>query len=221
MKQDTWSRVDDFFIDHFSLEDEILSMVLKNCEEKGLPPHNVSACQGMFLQILATACKAQRILEIGTLGGYSTIFLARAIGDHGQILTIESVPKHAEVATLNFKIAKLSERIKLLHGDARTKMEELVTNNTEAFDLVFIDADKPSNPIYLDLAIQLSKSGTIIIGDNVVRNGAVADESSHGPKVFGVRQFCEDLSNNHSLLSTGIQTVGAKGYDGFTVSIVK
>lgn len=221
MQQNTWSRVDDFFTEQFSFEDEILNTVLQNSAKKGLPPHNVSPCQGMFLHIIAIATKARRILEIGTLGGYSTIWLARAIGEQGQVVTIESEPKHTEVAAQNFRIAKLSERINLQHGKASTILKELISNKVEAFDLVFIDADKPSNPVYLNLAVQLSKPGTIIVGDNVVRNGEVANASSNDPNVIGVRQFCRDLSSNQSLLSTGIQTVGGKGYDGFTISVVR
>lgn len=174
-----------------------------------------------MLQILVKTSRARRILEIGTLGGYSTLWMAHAMGRDGLIVTIESNAHHAAVAADNFITAKMDHRISLLQGDAAKVMQSLIDQQMPAFDLIFIDADKPSNSIYLQLALQLSKNGTLIVGDNVVRNGAVADPGSRDEKVKGVRRFCDDLAGDHTLLSTGIQTVGSKGYDGFTLTLVE
>jgi predicted O-methyltransferase YrrM len=218
---DVWTKVDRYFEDHFVQNDPILSEVLKNSEENGLPSHNVSPCQGMFLYLLARIRSAERILEIGTLGGYSTIWLARALNDKGVVVTIEANEKHVSVASKNFEVAGLQEKIVLLNREAKLALQELIDKSTDPFDLIFIDADKRNNPTYLDLSLKLSKVGTIIIGDNVVRGGEVANEQSRDSKVIGVRQFCDALAKNIALTSTGIQTVGCKGYDGFTITIVE
>jgi predicted O-methyltransferase YrrM len=220
MKQEIWNKVDAYFSERFMPGGGSYDSVLRNSRKKGLPPHHVSACQGLMLQILVKVCAARRILEIGTLGGYSTLWMARALDGDGMIVTIESNVHHAAVAADNFIKAKMDHRISLLQGDAAKVMRSLIDNQTPAFDLIFIDADKPSNPIYLRLALQLSKNGTLIVGDNVVRSGAVADPDSMDEKVKGVRRFCDDLAGNNTLLSTGIQTVGSKGYDGFTLTFV-
>jgi predicted O-methyltransferase YrrM len=221
MEQEIWNKVDAYFSERFTPGDGSYDSVLRNSREKGLPPHHVSACQGLMLQILVKVSAARRILEIGTLGGYSTLWMAHALGEDGLIVTVESNAHHAAVAADNFIKEKMDHRIALLQGDAAKVMQSLIDQQTPAFDLVFIDADKPNNPIYLRLALQLSKNGTLIVGDNVVRNGALADPDSMDEKVKGVRKFCDDLAGNHTLLSTGIQTVGGKGYDGFTLTFVE
>jgi predicted O-methyltransferase YrrM len=221
MRQEIWNKVDAYFSERFKPGNGSYDSVLRNSRKKGLPPHHVSACQGLMLQILVKASAARRVLEIGTLGGYSTLWMARALGEDGLIVTVESDAHHAAVAADNFKKEKIDHRISLLQGDAAKVMQSLIDEHTPAFDLVFIDADKPNNPIYLRLALQLSKKGTLIVGDNVVRNGGVADPDSMDEKVKGVRRFCDDLAGNRKLLSTGIQTVGSKGYDGFTLTFVE
>lgn len=221
MAADVWARVDGYFEDRFVQNDPVLLEVLKSSDEHGLPPHNVSPCQGMFLYILARSICAARILEIGTLGGYSTIWLARALSDQGVILTIEANEKYASVAAKNFVDSGMKDKIVLLNKEATLALQELVDKGVEPFDLIFVDADKSNNPAYLDLALNLVRVGTVIIGDNVVREGEVANALSQDCRVRGVRQFCDDLADNNTLKSTAIQTVGSKGYDGFTMSIVE
>ncbi|HCO22953.1 MAG: methyltransferase [Gimesia sp.] len=221
MNQEIWTRVDDYFTGLFAQEDDILKTVLRNSAVEGLPPYQVSPCQGKFLQLLIEIQNSKRVLEIGTLGGYSTIWMSRALGVNGLIVTIEAVEKHAAVAAQNFELARQSNKISLIHDDAKNALQRMINDGNEPFDLIFIDADKPSNPVYLDLALQLSRPGTIIVGDNVVREGEVTNQNSSDDKVRGVRKYCQGLSENLLLNSTAIQTVGSKGYDGFTLTVVK
>ena len=220
MEKHIWTDVDRFFEETLLAEDPRLEKVLTNSDAAGLPAHNVSPCQGQLLQILTMMARARRVLEIGTLGGYSTIWLARALPAGGIVMTIEAVAHHAATARANWKLADVQDRIQLLEGDAREMLARLIAQKTEPFDLIFIDADKPSNPAYLELALQLARPGTVIIGDNVVREGMVAAQQSTDPKVIGVQTYCRALGPA-GLLSTGIQTVGRKGYDGFAISIVR
>lgn len=215
-----WAAVDRFFETSVLEEDPILNEVLSRCDQAGLPPHNVSPCQGRLLQIFTKMSGARRVLEIGTLGGYSTIWLARSIPAGGEVVTIEAVEYHSVIATGNLELAGVKDRVNLVAGDAKIELRRLVNSSVKPFDLIFIDADKPSNAEYLELSLRLSHSGTVIIGDNVVREGAVANPESTDPKVRGVREYCMQLRTS-GLLSTGIQTVGVKGYDGFTISIVQ
>ena len=186
-----------------------------------MPPHDVSPSQGKFLYLLTKIKRAKRILEIGTLGGYSTLWFARGLEEDGEIITLEYNEKHAEVAKENLTLAGVSDKITIIVGAATNSLEKLVQDQTPAFDLIFIDADKENNPAYLDYALQLATEGTIIIGDNVVRDGAVLDSTSKDGRVQGVRAFIEDLADNTALSSTALETVGVKGYDGFTISIVE
>ncbi len=219
MNSDTWSSVDRYFQNAFLPTDEILVKVLERCRQAGLPDINVSPCQGQLLAILTKISKAKRILEIGTLGGYSTIWFARALPSDGMILSIELMEDYAKLARENITLAHVDRKAMVICGDARIMLERLIEDAVEPFDLIFIDADKPSNPIYLALAVKLARSGTVIISDNVVREGAVADENTVDPKVIGIRQYCEDL-NKLGWESTAIQTVGVKGYDGFSITMV-
>ena len=164
---------------------------------------------------------AKRILEVGTLGGYSTIWLARALPADGKVVTLELDPHHAEVARGNFKMAGLSERIDLRVGPALKSLEDVGKEKAEPFDLVFIDADKPNNPNYLKWAMKLSRPGAVIVCDNVIRDGAVLDKSGHDPNVEGARAAFSFLAGEAGLEATAIQTVGAKGYDGFAIAIVE
>jgi len=219
MEPNMWADVDRFFEETLLDKDPLLEKILRNSDEAGLPAHNVSPCQGQFLQILIKMMRAKRVLEIGTLGGYSTVWLARALPEEGIVLTIESVAHHAATARANLLLADVQDRVHLLEGDAKEVLAGLVDQKTEPFDLIFNDADKPNNPIYLALALRLARPGTVMLGDNVVRDGAVAAIQSTDPKVIGVQTHCRALRSD-SLLSTGIQTVGRKGNDGFTISIV-
>jgi predicted O-methyltransferase YrrM len=180
----------------------------------------VSPAQGKLLHLLARMNNAKRILEIGTLGGYSTIWLARALPADGKVVTLELDPHHADVASINFKMAGLSDRIDLRVGPALKSLEDIGAQSTEPFDMVFIDADKPNNPNYLAWAMKLSRPGTVIVCDNVIRDGAVLDKSGGDPNVEGARAAFSFMAKEARLEATAIQTVGAKGYDGFAIAVV-
>ena len=220
MNQNTWNVVDNYFSDILIPPDAALDSALRDSDAAGLPRHNVAPNQGKLLQLFAQMQGARRILEIGTLGGYSTIWLARAVPSNGCVVTLEADPKHAEVAVKNIARANLTDVVDVRVGRAIDTLLELVQEGSPPFDFIFIDADKPSNPDYLKWSLKLSRRGTVIVGDNVVRNGEVANSYSLDPKVLGVRKFCELLASNPRLSSTAIQTVGSKGYDGFAIAIV-
>lgn len=220
MNQNAWSRVDEYFAGLFALNEEIFEQVQENCSAAGLPAISVAPCQGMFLQILARSCKAQRILEIGTLGGYSGIWLANGLDAEGELITIEYEPEHARVARKNFELAGLSQKVTVINDDAKAALAELIAKAVEPFDLIFIDADKPGYFDYLQLSLKLARKGTLIVADNVVRSGEVANPDTVDEKVIGVRKFCQALADNKMLKTTALQTVGNKGYDGFSISMV-
>ncbi len=219
MSQELWTRVDDYICDHLIEPDVILDEVLAESARAGLPAIHVSAPQGKFLHLLARIHHARRILEIGTLAGYSTIWFARALPDGGKIVTLELNPRHAEVALSNFKRAQLT-KVELHLGPARETLRDFIAASIEPFDLVFIDADKESLCDYFECALKLSRPGAVIIADNVVRDGQLADVNSDDPRVRGVREFHELLSKTAGVSATTIQTVGCKGYDGFTLAII-
>lgn len=215
-----WLAVDAFFADRLAPPDPVLEAVLAANAAAGLPPHDVSSLQGRLLEILVRLTHARRVLEIGTLGGYSTIWMARALPAGGRIVTLESDPHHAAVARGNFARADIADRIELREGPALQSLAALAGEGAPPFDLVFIDADKPSNPEYLACALTLTRAGSVILGDNVVRDGAVADGASPDPRVQGVRRFTELLAAEPRLVATALQTVGAKGWDGFALALV-
>ena len=221
MDQQTWTRVDEYFGDLLFEQDEALRDALRSSADAGLPPINVSPMQGKLLHLLARIQGARNILEIGTLGGYSTIWLARALPPDGKIITLEFEPKHAQVAQANFTNAGLSSIIELRVGRAIDTLPLLQQEGKSPFDMIFIDADKPSNPDYLQWALKLSRTGTLIIVDNVVRKGNVIDEKSEDPNVIGVRKMAAMLASEKRLTATAMQTVGCKGYDGFVLAVVK
>ncbi|MFD7562624.1 O-methyltransferase [Streptomyces tendae] len=220
MAQQTWTAVDDYFNDLLVEEDDALLKAVASQDAAGLPPHHVSPNQGKLLSLLATLRGARRILEIGTLGGYSTIWLARALPADGRLVTLEADAAYAAVAAANISRAGLDGIVDLRVGRAVDSLPQLADEEQGPFDLVFIDADKPSNPLYLEWALRLTRPGSVIIGDNVVRDGAVVDATSSDPRVQGVRRFTELISEHPRLTATTIQTVGAKGYDGFTLALV-
>ena len=221
MTQETWTAVDEYVVDTFALEDSVLIEVQAACERAGLPPIQVSAAQGKYLELLAKMIGAQRVLEIGTLGGYSTIWMARGLPASGRIVTMELDPKHAEVAGGNFVRAGLSDMIDLRVGAALESLPGVEREGLGPFDLVFIDADKANIPAYFEWALRLSRPGTVIIVDNVVREGAVIDAASTDAAVLAVRRFNEMAASAPGVQTTVIQTVGTKGYDGFAVSLVQ
>ena len=218
--QTLWTAVADYFSEALLPADPALESALQSSQSASLPPHHVAPNQGKFLQLLAQIQGAKRILEIGTLGGYSTIWLARAVPAEGGVITLEANPQYAEVAARNIARAGLAEIVEIRIGKAIDSLNQLVQSRAVPFDLIFIDADKPSNPDYLKASLQLSRPGTIIIGDNVVRGGEVANGAAADPKVQGVRRFCEQIGQEPGLSATAIQTVGSKGYDGFAIARV-
>jgi predicted O-methyltransferase YrrM len=215
-----WSDVDAYFGNHLLPADKVLAEALEASRAGGLPEINVAPNQGMLLHILAKAVGAKRILEVGTLGGYSSIWMARALPKDGRLVTLEVEPKHAEVARANFRKAGLADVIELRLGRGIDLLPKLAAEKGTPFDLVFIDADKPSNADYFDWALKLTRPGSIIVVDNVVRNGAVADQSSRDASVKGVHRLVERIAGEKRVTTTAIQTVGDKGYDGFTISVV-
>lgn len=220
MSNTAWGRVDDYIVDRLVDEDAALADALQANAASGLRPIDVSAAQGKFLHLLVRMSGARRILEIGTLGGYSTIWMAKALPADGAIVTLEYEPHHAEVARRNIERAGYADRIEVRVGAAAETLPALAAEQPQPFDFVFIDADKPSNTIYLDWAIRLGRPGTVIVLDNVVRDGEVANAASRDPNVLGSRGAFELIAANPRLSATALQTVGAKGYDGFAVMIL-
>ncbi|MFC1418856.1 O-methyltransferase [Streptacidiphilus cavernicola] len=215
-----WNDVDSYFSDTLGLADPALEAALKASDAAGLPQIAVSATQGRLLQLLAGIHGARRILEIGTLGGYSTICLARALPEDGRLVSLEYDPKHAEVARGNIAAAGLADKVEVRVGPALDSLPLLQSEGVGPFDLAFIDADKVNNPHYVRWALELSRPGTVIIVDNVVRDGKVADAASQEPSVLGTRAALEYIAAEPRLTGTAIQTVGAKGYDGFALAVV-
>jgi predicted O-methyltransferase YrrM len=220
MSQEVWNAVDQYIVDALFDEDEALSAAVKASDDAGLPSIQVTAPQGRFIALLARIRGAKRILEIGTLGGYSTIWLARAMPGDGRLITMEIDPKHARVAAQNLQRAGVAGKVDLRVGDARELLVELERENQAPFDLFFIDADKPGNPVYFEAAMRMSRPGSVILVDNVVRDGKVADPSSTDASVQGVRRLNEIMAANPRIEATVIQTVGVKGYDGLAIALV-
>jgi len=216
--QAAWTRVDEYIVDRLVPSDSALTNVLSANTAANLPPHDVAPNQGKLLHIFARMISARRVLEIGTLGGYSTIWLARALPEGGKVVTLEADVAHAKVARSNIEMAGLAGVVELHVAPALESLARLPAK--EPFDLVFIDADKQNNPAYLEWALKLSHSGTVIIGDNVVRDGGITDPDSVDPRVLGVRRFFDMIADEPRLTATALQTVGSKGWDGFTIAIV-
>jgi len=220
MSQEQWAAVDRYFTEQLRLSDPVLEAALQANSAAKLPAIDVTPTQGCFLHLLAKMISARLILEIGTLGGYSTIWLARALPPEGRLLSLEFSPVHAEIAQANIQRAGLSARVEIRVGAALDSLPKIAQQGLAPFDFIFIDADKPNNPHYLEWAVKLSRPGTLIVVDNVVRDGAIADASSSDPSIIGTRQMFEWMSRDPRLSATALQTVGAKGYDGFAIAIV-
>jgi predicted O-methyltransferase YrrM len=219
--QESWSHVDQYITDLLVRPDPALASALDASIAAGLPAIAVSPPQGKLLSLLVAIAGARRVLEIGTLGGYSTIWLARGLGDGGRIVTLELEPKHAAVARENVARAGHASTVEIRVGPAAEALRALSSAQAEPFDFVFIDADKTGYPGYLTLVLPLVKPGSVILADNTVRDGKVADAGSTDPDVQAVRQFHEMVAKNARLSGTAIQTVGGKGYDGFTMVVVQ
>ncbi|QHC29269.1 MULTISPECIES: O-methyltransferase [unclassified Streptomyces] len=218
--QQLWDDVDDYFISNLSPDDEALRAALRENDAAELPPIGVTAAQGKLLQLLAQVQGARTILEIGTLGGYSTIWLARALPEDGRLVTLEYSARHAEVATRNIARAGLDRIAQVRVGPALESLPKLADENPAPFDLVFIDADKANNAHYVEWALRLTRAGSLIVLDNVVRGGRVADPDATEPDVVGTRTAIELIASHPRLSGTAIQTVGSKGYDGFALARV-
>ncbi|MEY8745274.1 O-methyltransferase [Paenibacillus tundrae] len=216
----TWTQVDQYLNERLIPADPLLEQALNRNTVAGLPAHDVTPNQGKFLQLLLQIQGATRVLEIGTLGGYSTIWMARALPDQGRIVTLEADPHHAEIARHNLSHAGLIDKVDLRVGAALTTLPDIQEEYREPFDFIFIDADKPSNPDYLRWALRLARPGSLIVGDNIVRDGEVTNPNSTDERVKGVRTFLDMVANHPKLEATALQTVGSKGYDGFMLARV-
>ncbi|RWL43084.1 MAG: O-methyltransferase [Mesorhizobium sp.] len=221
MSRKTWTAVDDYIVSSLFEADLVLDAVLKANRDQGLPAIDVSAAQGKLLSLLVRIRGAKTVLEVGTLGGYSTIWMARGLPADGKVVTLELDQHHAKVARSNFERAGVSGKVDLRVGPALQSLAALVDENAGPFDLIFIDADKPNNPNYLDWAMKLSRPGAVIVCDNVIRDGAVLDTDGRDANVEGARAAFSFIGGEKRLDGTAIQTVGAKGYDGFAIAIVK
>ena len=221
MTQEQWNRVDDYISGLFVGDDDALDAALKASDAAGLPSIQVAANQGKLLMLLARAMHARNILEIGTLGGYSAIWLARAIPRGGRLVTLELEQKHADVARKNLARAGVGDRVEVRVGPALESMKRLVDEKHPPFDFIFIDADKTGYPDYLTWSLKLSRPGTLIIVDNVVRDGKIADANSDDPNVQAVRRMHGMLASEPRVSATVLQMVGTKGYDGWAVALVK
>jgi predicted O-methyltransferase YrrM len=221
MDRALWTRVDDYLSRTLVPDDAVLAAALTASDAAGLPAIQVTPNQGRFLQLLARSLGARAILELGTLGGYSTLWLARGLAPGGRLVTLEAEPRHAEVARASFARAGLAGVISIHVGPALDTLPKLVAEGAGPFDLVFIDADKPSLPDYFQWSLRLSRPGTVLVVDNVVRDGEVADADSADPSVQGVRRMNDLIAAEPRVSATALQTVGSKGYDGFAFVLVE
>jgi len=217
---DIFEKVDTYISDLLAPEDKALADAMKSLSTEGLPQISITANQGKFLQVMAMLCNATKILELGTLGGYSTIWLARALPENGKIITIEFDQHHADVAGKNIDNAGLTDKVDLRVGKALDILPTLVSDGEGPFDMIFIDADKPPYAEYFDYAVALSRPGTLIICDNVIREGKVLDNNSTDEKVQGVQRLNEMLSRNKKVTATILQTIGVKEHDGMAIAVV-
>jgi predicted O-methyltransferase YrrM len=221
MNEQTWHTVDEWFSDQLIGHDPALENALAASTKAGLRAINVAPNQGKFLYLLARIQGARRVLEIGTLGGYSAIWLARALPADGTLVTLEAMAANAAVARANLAAAGVSDKVTVVEGLALDSLDRMLEDGVAPFDFIFIDADKSNNPHYLERVLKLSRPGTVIVADNVVREGRVADESNGEDDVVGVRRYVDKLAHDARLDSTAVQTVGTKGWDGFALTIVK
>jgi predicted O-methyltransferase YrrM len=217
---DTWKKVDSFFTDALVPADTALDAAITANRKADLPAIDVTPLQGRFLELMIRATGARRVLEIGTLGGYSTIWMARAVGSGGRVITLELDSHHAKIAQHNLDQADLADRVDLRVGPASESLAALTAERSAPFDFIFIDADKAGYPDYIQWSLKLSRPGTMIIADNVVRDGKVINPADPDPNIQGVRKFTELIAAEPRLSSTVLQTVGSKGYDGFAIAIV-
>ncbi len=220
MDTEIFSQVDNYIRGLLAPEDKALTDTIKSLDAEGLPQHSVSANQGKFLQVMMIACNAKNVLELGTLGGYSTIWIARALPPNGKVITIEIDKHHADVAQKNIDNAGVSQKVDVRVGKALDILAQISVEIDEPFDMIFIDADKPPYTEYFRYALKLSRPGTLIICDNVIREGKILDNHSSDEKVKGVQRFNKMLSENKEVTATILHTVGVKEYDGMAIAVV-
>ena len=220
MTQQEWNEVDAYFTGKLAPPDAVLDAALRSSAAAGLPAIAVAPNQGKMLQLFARMVGAKRILEIGTLGGYSTIWMASALPLDGKLITLEVEKRHADVAAANVARAGLEKKVEIRVGRALDSLPKLLAEKAGPFDLVFIDADKPASADYFEWALKLSRRGTLIVVDNVVRNGAVSDAGSKDSSVIGTRKLFDLMELDPRVSATAVQTVGSKGYDGFAMALV-
>lgn len=220
MEKNIFGEVDNYLSEIFSLEDEVLRKTESSIVENGMPEHSVSANQGQFLYFLAKMCTAKNIIEVGTLGGYSTIWLGRAVDEQGKVISIEIDQDFAAVAKRNIEMAGLSSTVEIKTGNALELLDKIDLNG-QPVDLFFMDADKPNYVAYFNWALKNARKGSLIIADNVIRDGKVLDENSDDEKVIGVRAYNQMLAENDSVVTSILQQVGIKEYDGIAISLVK
>ena len=221
MSKNLWSQVDDYLGELFAPEDEALKAAIRDCQAAGLPDIAVTANQGKLLHVFAKVCAAKKILEIGTLGAYSTIWMARALPPDGQLVTLEIESKHAAVARANLARAGVDDAVRLIEGPAIDSLAQLAAEYAGPFDLVFIDANKDQIPEYFEGSLKLARPGSFLVVDNVVREGAILDPQSDDESVIGCRRLFDNLAKDARVSATVVQTVGEKGHDGFVLAVVK
>ena len=220
MTHEAFAQVDPYIAAHFAPGDPVLQATEQSIADAGMPVISVSANQGKFLQMLAVLCRANKILELGALGGYSTIWLARALPEGGKLTSIELDPEYAAVARKNIALAGLSDKVDIRIGKGLDVLPQLEAEGAGPFDLIFIDADKPPYAEYFQHALRLSRPGTLIIADNVIREGQVLDPHSPDEKVAGVQRFNEMLATEPRVTATILQTIGVKEWDGMALAVV-
>ncbi len=220
MDKELWTNVDEYLVSILAPSDASLEAALADSAAAGLPQINVAPNQGKMLELLARIRGSRRILEIGTLGGYSTIWLARSLPDDGLLVSLELEPRHAEVARINVDRAGVGPLVEIRTGPAAETLRTLIDEGCAAFDFIFIDADKDGYAEYFGLSLQLSRPGTVIVADNVVREGAILDSDSTDERVLGIQRFLNALKDETRVSGTAVQTVGSKGYDGFALFLV-
>lgn len=220
MDKNIFAAVDDYINRLIAPEDKALQQTIQSLDEQHIPQISVSANQGKFLQVMAKLANAKKILELGTLGGYSTIWMARALPQDGKIISLEIDPKHAAVAQKNLEQSGVANKVEIRIGNGMDTLNKMIENAEEPFDMIFIDADKPPYAEYFQLALKLSRPGTLIIADNVIRSGKVLDEISDDENVTGVKRFNELLAKTKEVTATIIQTVGTKEHDGMALAVV-
>ena len=220
MDSEIFAEVDRYIADLLAPQDDALRSTIKSLDKAGMPQHSISPNQGKMLYTLALLCNARNILEIGTLGSYSAIWLARALPDNGHLLSLEYNPVHAEVAQQNITKAGLKSKVEIRVGEAIELLPQIESETKTPFDLIFIDANKPPYTEYFQWAVKLARPGALIIADNVIREGKVLDRNSDDEKVLGVQRFNQMLATNTDVTATILQTIGIKGYDGMAIAVV-